>query len=58
MHWLTLSWWKYLFERPRHVGIIKAAICRANGHKCGVWWYDVAGLEPNMHCKNCGDELG
>lgn len=28
-----------------------------NGHKCGVFWYS-NGLEPDMTCENCGDDLG
>jgi hypothetical protein len=61
MHWLTLTWWKYLFERRSKysdVSIIKTAICRARNHPAGVWWYNPSGLEPDMHCKNCGDDLG
>lgn len=56
--WLTIKWWKYLFETPRYAGILKTAICRAKGHPAGVWWYDLNDIEPDMHCKNCGDDLG
>ena len=31
--------------------------CRMRGHPAGVIWYS-SGWEPNMHCKNCGDDLG
>jgi hypothetical protein len=24
----------------------------------GVVWYNIAGFEPDMTCKNCGDDLG
>jgi len=24
----------------------------------GVVWYDLRGLEPDMPCRNCGDDLG
>lgn len=32
--------------------------CRFGGHKCGVVWYNPGGFEPDMHCKNCGEDLG
>lgn len=54
----TLAWWKYLFEKPRHYNILKVALCRARGHPDGVVWYNPGGLEPDMHCRNCGDDLG
>lgn len=31
--------------------------CRWRGHPAGVIWYK-AGYEPDMRCKNCGDDLG
>jgi hypothetical protein len=58
MHWFTKSWWKYLLEKPHHSSNrIKSFICRMRGHPCSVWWYNW-GLAPDMHCKNCGDDLG
>jgi len=57
MKWLTISWWIFLFESPRYSNIVKTAICRSRGHPSGVWWYNSNGLEPDMHCKNCGDNL-
>ena len=32
--------------------------CRFSKHKCGVIFYNVAGLEPDTHCKNCGEDIG
>ncbi len=62
MKWFTLNWWKYLFEKREHcskdIPMISVIICRARGHPCGVVWYNLNGLEPDMHCKNCGDDLG
>ena len=49
-----IKWIKYLFQKPIS---LRAIVCRAKGHPCGVWWYNVNGLEPDMHCKNCGDDL-
>ena len=45
---------KYLFTKPFS---LKALICRYKGHPYGVVWYNPNGLEPDMHCKNCGDDL-
>jgi len=59
--WLSIEWWKYLFA-PRNsnsdLGRIRTAICRVRNHPAGVWWYNPGGIEPNMHCRNCGDDLG
>lgn len=62
MHWFRVDWWKYLLERRRgdrhYRGVLLTFLCRARGHPFGVWWYNPNGLEPDMHCKNCGDDLG
>jgi hypothetical protein len=59
IHWLTLDWWRYLlgkrsdyYDAPWWVVIP----CRARGHAGPVWFS--SGTEPNMHCKNCGDDIG
>lgn len=49
-HW---SWWinqrlAYLFRCQ----------CRARNHLYGVGWYNITGLEPDMHCCGCGEDLG
>lgn len=54
--WFTRSWWGYLLQKPFS---LRAFWCRNKGHnKCGVVWYNIGGCEPDMHCKNCGDDLG
>jgi hypothetical protein len=59
MKWISLWWWKYLFEKPNgDLGRIRTAVCRARNHPEGVWWYNMNGDEPDMHCKNCNDDLG
>lgn len=67
MHWFTRSWWRYLFAPvPRNrygfFGRLRdrwtSFICRARGHPYGVVWYNPSGFEPDMTCKNCGDDLG
>lgn len=55
MKWLTIKWWKYLL-----VGCTGWTnfLCRINGHKCGPIWYNFNGFEPDMHCVNCGEDIG
>jgi len=54
MYWLTLAWWQYLFEGR---WTWRKVWCRATGHR-GVWFYNVGGLEPDMSCRGCDDNLG
>lgn len=59
MRWLTLAWYRYLFaplSGDQHPW--KTLKCRYQGHTKGVIWYNTGGLEPNMHCVRCGDDLG
>ena len=59
MHWFTLDWWKYLLQTPKSdLGWLGTILCRIRNHPAGVWWFNPNGLEPDMHCKNCGDDLG
>lgn len=32
-------------------------LCERGGHT-DVVWFNVGGLEPDMHCKRCGKDLG
>jgi hypothetical protein len=34
------------------------SLCRIKGHKQGPIWHNVSGYEPDMSCRNCGDNLG
>jgi hypothetical protein len=59
-HWFTRDWWRYLlaprmWNAPRWPSVIW---CRLRGHPEGVWWFNPGGWEPDMHCKNCGDDIG
>lgn len=61
MRWLQKGWWAYLFEKPRRPDWCSWPArlwCRYRGHPCGVVWYNVGGLEPDMSCKRCADDLG
>ena len=33
------------------------ALCRFREHPCGVRWYS-SGMEPDMRCNGCGEDLG
>lgn len=52
--WFTGCWWQFLLEKPL---TWTKFVCRIKGHPEGVWWYS-NGLEPDMHCKTCEDDLG
>lgn len=61
LKWFNISWYKYLFKKRNgysNIGWVKTIICRLKNHLYGVVWYNIDGLEPNMHCRNCGDDLG
>ena len=59
MKWLNIQWYKYLFSKPaQDTSRIKAIICRARNHPNGVIWFNPNGFEPDMHCKDCDDDLG
>jgi hypothetical protein len=53
--WLTKDWLSYLLTRPFN---LTKFFCRIGGHKSGPVWYNAGGLEPDMRCKNCYDDLG
>lgn len=63
LKWFTQSWWRYLLG-PMKVRYddewfwrLKVIACRARGHPYGVVWFTQE-LEPDMTCKNCGEDLG
>ena len=67
--WLTPGWWRYVlwgvsgtwggkYEKPRFITGLRHLVCRWRGHPAGVGWFNAGGLEPDMHCRNCGDDLG
>jgi hypothetical protein len=56
---LTRDGRKWLLARPHgYLGLFRTAWCRLRGHPAGVVFYDPIGTEPDMTCKNCGDNLG
>lgn len=54
--WFDLEWYRFLFSKNFGVRNI---VCRFRGHPHGVVWYSSGeALEPDMTCKNCGEDLG
>ena len=50
---------KYLFRKKSpDRNWFSVILCRFRGHPCGVIWYNLSGIEPDMTCRNCGDDLG
>lgn len=69
MKWLDIWFWRYLFERPtnyargwhsdnRLLDWWNRLRCRMRGHPAGTVYYKPGGLEPDTHCKGCGDDIG
>jgi hypothetical protein len=53
--WLQIGWYRYLFENNKGW---RNVWCRMRGHPHGVWFYRAYGGEPDMTCKDCGEDLG
>lgn len=52
--WLADRW-----EAPtRLVAYVFRCQCRARSHPYDVHFYNVSGLEPDMRCQGCGEDLG
>lgn len=58
--WFDRNWYKYLFSERScsDISWISVILCRIKNHPAGVIWYNPNGLEPDMRCKNCKDNLG
>jgi hypothetical protein len=53
--WFMPHWWSYLLTGCKGWTNFW---CRVHGHPAGVWWYTASGFEPDMHCRNCEENLG
>ncbi|MEK6833381.1 MAG: hypothetical protein AABY32_05015 [Nanoarchaeota archaeon] len=53
--WFTISWWEYLLEKCEGWDNFW---CRVKGHPHGIVFYNPNGLEPDTHCKDCGEDIG
>jgi len=50
---------KYLLsKKSEYHNWFEVIWCRLRNHPKGVYWYNPNGLEPDMTCKGCGDDLG
>lgn len=57
LYWLTKAYWQYLLaKKSPDYSWIEVLLCRVKGHT-DVWWFNPEGLEPDMHCRGCGDNL-
>jgi hypothetical protein len=55
---MKMNYLKYLFEKKNpDYSWFRVLKCRIQGHKKGVIWYNVSGIEPDMTCRGCGDNL-
>jgi hypothetical protein len=50
--WFNIYWWEYICAKPFSWITF---CCRIKGHPNGSWYYNPHGLEPDDHCKDCGD---
>jgi len=65
MKWFNYWWYKYLFTFNRYSGMDDASFiekviciwCRIKGHPKGPIWF-TSGFDPDMQCKDCGEDLG
>lgn len=56
--WLSSHDWRWAEQVSRAAAYLFRCQCRARSHPYGVVWYNVGGLEPDMHCNGCGEDLG
>ncbi len=57
------AWWRYILApvsiwNREGLWWIRVPLCRWRGHPYGVVWFNPGALEPDMRCRNCGDDLG
>jgi hypothetical protein len=61
LKWLTPGYYVYLFSDLKWANEtafhkLEVIWCRIKGHPNGPVWFS-QGLEPDMSCRDCGDEL-
>ena len=59
----SMEMWRFILapvNRHEKWGLwwLRIPLCRYRGHPAGVVWFNPGGYRPDMHCKNCGDDLG
>jgi hypothetical protein len=55
MRWFSKAFWRYLLKDCKSWEMFW---CRAGGHKPGPTWFNPGGVEPDMHCRGCGENIG
>lgn len=62
IEWFLPSWWGYLLSKPADgwslVNLWTSFNCRRRSHPAGPIYFNAGGLEPNMTCRGCGDDIG
>ena len=59
IRWLPLDLIRYMLEPTRgYTSRIGTAWCRLRSHPAGIVFFNPGGLEPDYHCRNCGDDCG
>jgi hypothetical protein len=56
--WLSSHDWRWTKRVNRVAAFLFRCQCRARNHPYGVVWFNVGGLEPDMTCYGCGEDLG
>lgn len=64
-YWCYRDWWQYIFYPIRWQQKIcdpwwwiRIPLCRWRGHPAGVQFFNPGAQEPDMTCRECGDDLG
>jgi hypothetical protein len=58
-HPFDIWWWRFIFEKTKNEKLtLRRIICRIKNHPNGPIYYNAHGLEPDMRCKDCGEDLG
>lgn len=55
--WIQNRDWRWSWWISHQLAYLFRCQCRARNHPYGVGWYNVGGLEPDMHCQGCGEDL-
>jgi hypothetical protein len=64
--WLNGRWWQWIQNHDwrwswwvsSKLAYLFRCQCRARSHPYGVVFYNAGGLEPDMTCNGCGEDLG
>lgn len=62
-HYFDYWFWEYLLKDTKYsdknyCSYLNRILCRYANHPSGVWWFNSCSSEPDMCCKECGEDLG